>query len=326
MSEICAYKSVLTPFISGLLNEKRSLGFSYQTEELILKRFDQYCVDNNLKDFCVTKDFLNGWCLQSKTEGISNQKKRISVVRQLMLYMISLGNVVYLPKFNGHKEIVLPHIFTLEELQAFFQEVDNYEPDTNRSEDKRLANEYRVLFRLLYCCGLRNSEGCGIAAEQVDLENGILTILNSKGNKDRLVYLPDDLLALFKDYYLYLCSELNRKPRWFFPGKDPEQPLKNTSVDRVFNRFWSGTVYSDTCNNKPTVHDLRFSFVTDRINLWALQGEDTELLMPYLQKYLGHKSLQDSYYYYHTSRQLFDSIRIKDRIAETVIPEVPDYE
>jgi integrase len=53
-----------------------------------------------------------------------------------------------------------------------------------------------------------------------------------------------------------------------------------------------------------------------------LQGEDTELMMPYLQKYLGHKSLQDSYYYYHTSRQLFESIRIRDKMGESVIPEV----
>jgi len=44
--------------------------------------------------------------------------------------------------------------------------------------------------------------------------------------------------------------------------------------------------------------------------------------MPYLQKYLGHKSIQESYYYYHTSKQLFDAIRIRDKTADVVIPEV----
>jgi len=322
MNEGSSFKSVIAPYILGMLEEKRSMGFSYQTEELILARFDQYCVDNKLEDVGLTRDFLSEWCLQSKTEGLANQSKRISVVRQLMLYMISLGNMVYLPRFTGRKEIVLPHIFTQEELQALFVEVDNYTPVSGRPIDVRLGNEYRLLFRLIYCCGLRNSEGCGIAKEQVDLENGILTILDSKGNKDRLVYLPEDLQLLCAEYYDYLCSALKCHPHWFFPGKDPAKPLRNTSVDRVFNRFWANTKFSAACNNKPTVHDLRFTFVTDRINLWSLQGEDTELMMPYLQKYLGHKSLQDSYYYYHTSRQLFESIRIRDKMGESVIPEV----
>ncbi len=195
-----------------------------------------------------------------------------------------------------------------------------------RASDIRLAKEYMVLFRLLYCCGLRNSEGCGIATEQVDLTSGILTILDSKGNKDRLVYMAEDLSELCKEYYEYMCNTLSYSPRWFFPGKNPEKPLRNTTVDRVFNRFWSRTVFASACNNKPTVHDLRFTFVTDRINLWVIEGIDTDVMMPYLQRYLGHKNLQDSYYYYHNSRQLYDAIRIKDKTVGQVIPEVPDYE
>ena len=326
MNEGYRFQSVLAPFITGLLDEKHSLGFDYHTEELILIRFDRYCIQKSLETIQVTKEFLDEWCTQTDTEGLSQKIRRISVVRQLMLYMISLGIMVHLPKSGGRIEVVLPHIFTLEELQAFFHEADSYFYSVSRHVDRRLANEYRVLFRLLYCCGLRNSEGCGIAKEQVDLDNGILTILDSKGNKDRLVYMADDLLELCKEYYRYLCDELSDNPRWFFPGQDPAKPLPNTTVDRAFNRFWNGTRFSASCNNKPTVHDLRFTFVTDRINLWAAQGIPVDSMMPYLQKYLGHKSLQDSYYYYHTSRQLYESIRINDKTAEMVIPEVACYE
>lgn len=243
-----------------------------------------------------------------------------------MLYMISLGFTVYLPKSKGRREAVLPHIFTQEELLEFFREVDGYEPVFSRPAYKRLAKEYMVLFRLLYCYGLRNSEGCSIATEQVDLDKGILTVLDSKGNKDRLVYMADDLADLCKEYFEYLCDVLSYRPRWFFPGKDPEKPLRNSSVDRVFNRFWSGTAFASTCNNKPTVHDFRFTFVTDRIDLWAKEGVDTGVMMPYLQKYLGHKHLQDSYYYYHNSKQLYEAVRVREKISSLVIPEVPDYE
>ena len=112
MSERNQFNSVLAPYIQGLLEEKRALGFLYDTEELILIRFDQYCVENKVEAQGVTKEFFYNWCLQSKTEGLSNQRKRITVVRQLMLYMISMGEMVYLPKLTGRKETVLPHIFT----------------------------------------------------------------------------------------------------------------------------------------------------------------------------------------------------------------------
>ena len=98
MSERNQFNSVLAPYIQGLLEEKRALGFLYDTEELILIRFDQYCVENKVEAQGVTKEFFYNWCLQSKTEGLSNQRKRITVVRQLMLYMISMGEMVYLPK------------------------------------------------------------------------------------------------------------------------------------------------------------------------------------------------------------------------------------
>ena len=267
MSEDRCFNSVLAPFITGLLEEKRSLGFDYSTEEQTLVHFDQYCVQNGLDTICVPREFLDDWRMKTETEGLAHQRRRITVIRQLMLYMISLGVMVYLPKANIPKEIVLPHIFTLEELQAFFHEADVYSPATGQQVHRRIAAEYRVLFRLLYCCGLRNSEGCGIAKDQVDLDNGILTILDSKGNKDRLVYMADDVLDLCREYYRYICDVLGRPPRWFFPAKNPDMPLRNTTVDRAFNRYWSRTRFSSSCNNKPTVHDLRFTFVTDRINL-----------------------------------------------------------
>ena len=119
---------------------------------------------------------------------------------------------------------------------------------------------------------------------------------------------------------------MSGEPRWFFPAKNPEDPLRNTTVDRAFSRLWSKTRYCSSCNNKPTVHDLRFTFVTDRIDLWSAQGLCLDTMMPYLQKYLGHSNLQDSYYYYHSTRQLYNAIRIKDRTSDAVIPEVHDHD
>ena len=319
------FKSVLSGFISGLIEEKRAAGYDYRTEEAVLLRFDHYCAERGLEAPAYTKEFLSDWCEQSPSEGISNHNKRVSVIRQLSLYMMSMGVQVYLPKNHLKAETVLPHLFTDDERSGFFHEADAYVPKSASYPAHRIANEYKVLFRMIYCCGLRNSEACGIACENVDLDQGILTIMNAKGNKDRLAYMGGELTSLCREYHEYLCHALGHRPEWFFPGMDPSKPLPNTTVDKAFNRFWNRTPFSKTCRNKPTVHDLRFSFITDRINLWTRQGVDVETMLPYLARFVGHKSVLEVYYYFHTSEKLFESIRSSDKISQKVIPEV-DYE
>lgn len=181
------------------------------------------------------------------------------------------------------------------------------------------------MFRWYLCCGLRNAEAAGILTENVDLETGTLTILDSKGNKDRLVYLPNDLLESTRQYHSYLTDTLGKESKWFFSGMNPEKSLPNTSVDSVFNRFWNKTPYAN-CSNKPTVHDFRFSYVVSRMNLWAEDGVDLQVMMPYLSRYLGHKSTNETFYYYYLVKEAYKTIEKKDTIADDVIPEVPSYE
>lgn len=159
----------------------------------------------------------------------------------------------------------------------------------------------------------------------MDLEKGVLTILDSKGNKDRLVYLSGDLADNSRKYYLHLSEALGFPPKWFFPGKDPEKPIPNTTVDNVFRRFWDRTPYA-RCNNRPTVHDFRFTFVVLRMNRWAEEGIDLQVMLPYLSRYLGHKSTDETFYYYYLVNDAYRTVEKKDTVARDVIPEVAPYE
>jgi len=49
-------------------------------------------------------------------------------------------------------------------------------------------------------------------------------------------------------------------------------------------------------------------------------------MLPYLSRYLGHKSPDETYYYYHLVEKAFDTIREKDTVSGKVIPEVVPYE
>ena len=71
-------KSVLAQYMDGFIDEKHANGFKYESEELILNRFDHYCNARGLSDAKVTKAFLDDWMTQTDTEGASYCAKRIA--------------------------------------------------------------------------------------------------------------------------------------------------------------------------------------------------------------------------------------------------------
>ena len=64
----------------------------------------------------------------------------------------------------------------------------------------------------------------------------------------------------------------------------------------------------------------------NKMNEWMEAGVDIAVMMPYLSRYLGHSSISNTQYYYHTIEQAFPVIRRNDAVAQRVIPEVLPYE
>ncbi|OGV21427.1 MAG: hypothetical protein A2X47_07590 [Lentisphaerae bacterium GWF2_38_69] len=318
------YKSVFATYIEGLILQKKADGFIYDYEAYILSYFDRFCLENGYNEPIITRDITMKWVIQRETEGINYRNQRVSILRQLSQYMNSMGINSYIPRcFMPSEVIAVPHILERNELAALFAIIDTYLPSTPHWH--RFSMEYQILFRMYYCCGMRLAEGCGLKKKDVDLENGIITVRQSKGNKDRLVYMTDD--------FTLLCRKYSRKMEnmcpdsvWFFPGLNPQMHIQKTSVDKTFRQLWGMTPYAGKCDKEPTVQALRHTFVVNRLNQWMAEGISLDAMMPYLSRYLGHNDPEETMYYYHQVRDAFRVIRQKDRISEKVIPEVMSYE
>lgn len=321
MKEI--YSSILAPCIYGLIEQKRACGFSYKSEAAMLRRFDSLCTDYGLSEVSLPQGLTEEWSLQNRNENLNTRNHRISLIRQLGKYMESLGFPAYIPKMCAAGEKSVQHILSHEELVSLFQVIDGQIPD--HRHPRRFIEEEKILFRLFYCCGLRLSEGLYLKREHIDLGQGILKILHSKGDKDRLVFLPDDLNRLCRDYYGYICMECPGSP-WLFPGKEPDKPFAHCTFPVNFKRYWERTPYAKSCNKYPTIHSLRHTFVVDRINGWMLDGIELKPMLPYLSRYLGHSSVKDTLYYYHLVDKAFQVVRQKDGQMKNIIPEVTPYE
>ena len=316
------YNSVLAPYIRDFIFEKRSLGFIYNVQAYQLKRFDIYWHNHGHDEVCITREMVEEWLCRLPNESKSSQSGRIGAVKSLSIYMNTLGVKCYIPFFSIGKDHNTIHVLSGLEIQELFKEIDSYVPASINSADFRIANEYPVMFRLYYCCGMRNNEVCALETSDVDLKSGILTIRNGKNQKDRLVYLSADLCQLTKDYFEYIKKNLGYVPFWFFPGRCPEKHVSKSQIDKKFSQFWKATDSSVYCDKKPTPHCLRHTYVVDRINRWIIEGIDLNVMFAYLSKYLGHKDPDESFYYYHLVSDAFKIIRQRDSMADKVIPEV----
>jgi len=287
------YASVFAPFIEGLVLQKKSCGFIYDYESYILKKFDEFCVNRGCQEPLITREIAMEWALQRDTESANYRNQRVSFLRQLSLYMNSLGIDSYIPRMYPSETVTVPHIPDAGELRELFEIIDSYAPEGDGW--RVFSMEYQALFRLYYCCALRLAEGCNLKKDGVDLDNGILTIIGSKGRKDRLVYMSDDLTALCRVYDEKI-SQYQGDRIWFFPGRNKRKPLSKTGIDKKFKQFWEMTECSKRCDKPPTVHALRHAFVVDRMNQWMLDGVSLEAMMPYLSRYLGHSGINDTMY------------------------------
>jgi integrase len=87
----------------------------------------------------------------------------------------------------------LPHMFTDEELAAFFRAADSID-----AEYRSPFREYTipVIFRLILGAGLRPPEARRLRRRDVDAEGAMVVIERSKRNKDRRVPVSRDLAGL----------------------------------------------------------------------------------------------------------------------------------
>lgn len=52
------------------------------------------------------------------------------------------------------------------------------------------------------------------------------------------------------------------------------------------------------------------------------EGVDVTAMLPYLARYMGHASLDSTYYYIHTSGDFLDAYAHITRQSQSVLPEV----
>lgn len=289
------WESMLAPYMEDFLQYKKAMGYSASSYIWYLGHFDRFCMEYFPKETNLTQEMtLQYLCFQNKSANSLN--RRLANIRELARYMQSLGKPAYLlpPKMSAPQTSYLPHIFTEEELSLFFRATDEFPPSIH---DPLAQYVVPVMFRILYCCGLRPSEVRLIRTVDFNLVSGRIYIREAKRHKDRAVMLPEDLLHLC-DRYDHLRKRHCENDDWFFPQNE-RQPYGKQWLEYQFRKVWKIAGVTEFVAPKPRVYDFRHTFATRKLYEWMEKKEDLYQRLPYLSAYMGHQTFSSTAYYIH---------------------------
>jgi len=161
----------------------------------------------------------------------------------------------------------LPVVLGREDVQKMFSVLTN--------------TKHKLVLGLLYYAGMRLGETLVLQWEDLDFTRGNIHLKGAKGDKDRVIFLHERLIDLLKDVGvkdngLVLVSERGGG----YDERSIQEIIKNSARR-------AGII------KKVTPHVLRHSFATHLLE----GGADIR----YIQKLLGHSSLQTTQIYTHVA-------------------------
>lgn len=301
------------------------IGADKDTESYIstFKSLDAYFVTE-----CVTKKELTEALIQEwlKVAAYSGRTRNahIARVRKFSRYLSALNIPAYEPELGRAPSTYLAHTFTDEEFDAIIAAADDFSVNAVESET---SYKFPIMFRILYACGLRVGEALDLKWEDINFEDGTITIRKAKNNKQRRLPVKNSLMVLLGQY---------RERR--FPDSDGSEFLfgnvnKNGQpyIQSTFRYWFTRVLKRANISNERTAHfervicphTLRHYFTFKSFLNAEAAGLSLEEIMPYLSAYLGHESFHGTEKYLTTDYTMYtDSRERVARIIEPLFPEV----
>lgn len=279
-----------------MLDFRKSIGFATATYVSAVTPFVRYCEDNYPDAGHVTREMVDGWLGFHAYKTNNTRAAFISELRQFLKFINFLGKKAFIPDddYTTSRDSYVPYLFKDEELVALFDAIDTIDSPEyqkmHRNPHRRMQRDriLPVVFRMMYCCGMRPSEPIALRCEDVDLNSGDIYIRQPKRHKDRHITMSEDMRRLCIAYD-GLAGD-----RTFFFERHDHKPYVPDWVSGNFQRCWKWSGLEKHGNPRP--YDLRHAFATRNLMRWVDEDRDVMVLLPFLSTYMGHSNLDGTLY------------------------------
>lgn len=181
--------------------------------------------------------------------------------------------------FKVQSEFANPTDLTKDEVKDFFELIKN-------DNTKTSMRDFAIVYLLAYT-GIRISECLNLKHRDVDLNEQELTI-NGKGNKQRIVYLNNNVCNVLKEYLkenrtFKNYGEFIQSPYIFISNRSNK--LTTSRVNQIFDKY----------NDKIHPHSLRHWFCSN--------AYESGMLLHEIANQAGHANIQITMRYTNPTKQ-----------------------
>ena len=303
--------------IEAYVDFKASVGVAGKSLRWHLGDFDRWCAERGRRDF--DRDTVEGWVAWRRERTSPDHLGWMSYVRGLGEWMRANGHpdaYVLSRDFRARSARVAPFLMSQEEVEAFFSAAASYAPPSP------MAWEARCVFALMHSCGLRTCEARRLGRGDVDTDARTIDVRWSKGHRSRRLPVTAevaDMLARCRDA---TDREVGRDRAAFF-ATSTGRGLSSSCVCEAFHRIWSAAGLPERrAGRRPRPYDFRHRFAYANIERWGREGRDAMAMLPYLQRYMGHATIESTYYYVHTSPDFLAGFAGAVSPLDSILPEV----
>ena len=319
------WRSPLADGIVHYLTHKRALGAGFHVEELTLRLFDRFLVEQHITTIeAVTPDVVDAFLASRPRTRPRSYNHLLGTLARCCAWLASQRRLVASPvrarprRVTSHR---LPFLFD-QAMARRLLEIARGLPDTGGTKGR--GETYRTIFAVLYGLGLRVGEAARLTVEDVELDRQLLVIRASKFGKSRLVPFGPRLGVALADYLMLRRTQV--------PVLVPGAPLFSIRSQRAIHPCTISQTFHHMVPKlglvvphgvgAPRVHDLRHSFAVGTLLGWYQRGLDPNAHLLHLSTFLGHVDPASTAVYLTITPALMEAASQRFRqFAEAVFPE-----
>ncbi|MDA8185958.1 MAG: tyrosine-type recombinase/integrase [Actinomycetota bacterium] len=310
------FTSAFAPELDAYLAFKEKMGFYGSSRISYLKRFDAYASAHGRVAF--DRDTVEGW--------VTDQLARSGRYRSWMSYIRDVGRWL---QVHGHRDAYVlsdrwkaqlvpahPYLLSSHEIEAFFAGAATLHAESP------WRWQAVAFFTLMHSCGLRTGEARLLTPAHVQLRDRNLDVVSSKGNRSRRLPMTSEVTGVLAGCDRASRAAFGPSRRTFFVSATGNQ-VTAASVGVIFRRIWDAAGLARPAGGQqPRPYDFRHHFAYANVERWARQSRDVTAMLPYLARYMGHASIESSFYYIHTSPDFLDAYADITAESQSLLPEV----
>lgn len=294
------FLSCFAPRLNDYVALRRGLGFQFKVQAELLIQFDRF-VHARRHEGAMTADLIVAFATSGNVSEV-HQSRRYQVVCNFTEYLANFEPATPLmdPRFiRWPRQRPVPHIYTDDELHRLLQEAKKI----SRRHPVRGVTVHAMV-GLGAATGMRVSEVLRLDREDVDLRTGVLTVVRTKFNKDRLVPVHATTLEVLRRYAELRDSHFGEVASLAFFITLRASRYSRHTAQLDFWRLGRAAGLREATGNGPRFHDLRHTFAVRRLAGWYREGLDLQAMLPVLATYMGHAHYSDTAYYLTATAEL----------------------